>query len=151
MPGAVWHETGPKERSEEGAPHSPFVVWNPLIQQQRESTSASCAISLRSCKVALTMSDGNYNGNLFWTRLAGGWIRQKMSFHILVKKSEQVKISHGPWVNFFVVVVLATWIKLSSLQQFGACVLSFYLETAEPSPRTPESCLGWEQTKNTPQ
>lgn len=67
MPGAVWCETGPKERIEEGAPHSPFVVWNPLIQQQRETTSASCAISLRNCKVALTMSDGNYNGNIFWT------------------------------------------------------------------------------------
>jgi len=36
MPGAMWYETGPKERSEEGSSRfSAFVIRSPLVQQQR--------------------------------------------------------------------------------------------------------------------
>lgn len=37
MPGAMWYATGPKEQSEEGAPHfSASVFLSPFIQQQRQ-------------------------------------------------------------------------------------------------------------------
>lgn len=115
MPGAVWCETGPKKRSEEGAPHfSAFVVWNPLVQQQRETTWTSCAIPLRNCKVALTMSDGTENGNLFWTRWLEAESDRVWGSTFWWRNEWTDKNKSWPRSNFFVVVVLAMCSKVYS-------------------------------------
>lgn len=106
MPGAVWCETGPKKRSEEGGPHfSLFVAWNPLIQQQRELLTLLPLVPFPSGTARLHWP-GVMGLTMEISSEQDGWRLNQTENefpHFGEEMSEQLKISHDPWVNFLFV------------------------------------------------
>lgn len=125
MPGAMWYETGPKERSEEGDPHFSAFVWSPLVQQQWQKPllplvpfSSETERLHWPCQMWLCIetSSEQHGWKLNQTESKFPCSHEEIS--------EQVKINHDAWVNFFHFSSLNRVFQSTAIQTMSVELLS---------------------------